>query len=194
MSQRQYICNVRQLDGPLRCTDDAGHEGDHHDGDVFWPNDRDRRRKPPGLRQGRPPQRETYEHELSEAFTNGVKATLIHLQLVSYGIVRCEVCKRPLSRMIEPFPDGISRADAVRDEVPAGYFEAVEEAMSAAHKHHLPDRVGHGYRPKAHGNDFGHDDPVFIALACGSCHRATEPEPFSSPPPARMRMPRPKRA
>ena len=162
-------CNAAQIDGPLRCELLKGHTGDHTNMNdeavpISWPNHRDARTA--RLVSRRRPQKETYHHELADAFTDGIKADRISNQLLVHGLAFCLDCGAPLCAALSHLPvDLSSSADFVRFEL------ALDDAMKNSAKHHDNRRRDHGYRPNKYGNDFGHDTPVLIkAPICHDCH------------------------
>lgn len=168
-------CNKRQPVGPMRCELPAGHKGAHAAFNgipvpIEWANRRDERAA--SLRSNRRPQRETYEHELAEAMTDGIKADRIVTQILLHGHAFCVKCRRDLN----------SRSLLVPVDLSSGTIEALvaallEEAMHNSAKHHGDRRRGHGYRPKKYGNDFGHDAPWLIdAPLCHDCHTGDDSE------------------
>lgn len=131
-------------------------------------------------RNARRPQRETYEHELAEAFTDGIKVAEISRQLEIFGQAHCVRCNNPLSDRIE-IP-----VQAATDY----YIAALAQAMTNSAKHHTLGRGGHGYRPDRYGNDFGHDTPFLIETPiCHPCHTGPDSKihlgvQFTKPVPA----------
>lgn len=154
---------------------DNRHSGDHYwtsaEGEkTTWPNDRDVKQGPGfGDRRGRP-QAQTYEHELAEAVTDGIKGEMITQQLIIYGQAFCVRCKTPLS------PE-VPMGQRLVDEHFELFVAVFKEAMRRGHKHHTDRRSGHGYRPSKYGHDWGRDLPVFIeAPLCQDCHIGDDSE------------------
>lgn len=182
------LCNKREPTtteriGLVRCQKKVDAKGKHRG--YHWAIDAQGNEYAwgPGYSDAKPPPKansalaeQTIEHELSEAFTNGVKATAITYQLLEHGKVTCISC-------------GICLLDATWNQPPSGTDEyedwmaaAVEKAMSLADKHHVNGRVGHGYRPGKHGNDFGFDLPLLIETPiCRPCHTGLQSEIHPGP-------------
>lgn len=179
MSRPTKTCNAAQIDGPLRCELLKGHEGDHVNTTaeavpIAWLNHRGERAA--RLTSRRRPQKETYEHELAEAFTDGIKAERISNQLLVYGCATCVDCGVRLSRQLE-VPVDLSSATVL-----ALFEMCLEDAMVNSAKHHDQRRRGHGYRPRKYGNDFGHDTPVLIkAPLCHDCHTGQDSKHHPGP-------------
>lgn len=174
------LCNKAMPHNVFRCDRARGHDGHHEcrhpDGKLAasWPNARAERRV--ALARGRRPQKETYEHELAEAFTDGIKADRISNQILIHGRAFCIECGTNLSQALEVPVDLSYATNMVLFEL------ALETAMQNSAKHHDKRRRGHGYRPNKHGNDFGHDCPVFIrAPICHPCHTGAGSELHRGP-------------
>lgn len=173
-------CNKRMPDNVFRCDLPRGHQGPHRtewpDGKAgaSWPNERDGITQ--RLRSNKRPQKETYEHELAEAFTDGIKADRILNQILTEGVACCVRCRRRLSRRLD-LP-----IDTTSETVKVLVALALAEAMTESAKHHEERRRGHGYRPAKHGNDFGHDFPLLIeAPLCHRCHTGADSESHPGP-------------
>lgn len=173
-------CNKRMPDNVFRCDETAGHKTHHcaRDGEgkivASWPNAKTEMRR--AVARGRRPRQESHQHEVAEAFTDGVKAERILSQLLVYGQARCLRCKVELSSAIDIPMD--TSSVAVRTSI----ARCLEEAMANSAKHHTDRRRGHGYRPGKHGNDFGHDFPLLIeAPVCHDCHTGADSELHPGP-------------
>lgn len=178
-SSRSPYCNKRDIDGFARCQREAGHREDTHyaelNGVIFeWGAGFSDSRP---IRRRRRPQAETYEHELAEAFTDGIKASQITDQLLLYGIARCVRCCSALCRQID------IRLDENGDTlIPDELEAALAEAMTNSAKHHSERRSGRGYRPDRYGNFFGVDSPIRIETPlCHDCHTGLDSEIHPGP-------------
>lgn len=132
----------------------------------------DKTRKGHPLMRSKRPNQQSAHHALDEAFTDGIKAAMITMQLGELGYATCGECGEQLCETISL--ESVQVADG-------DYETALAHAMSNAAKHHVMGRTSHGYRPSKYSNRFGHSTPALIRVVCHECHTGEDSEIHPGP-------------